>query len=298
MRKQNHNFFSPLRYPGGKGVLATFLKRLLEVNRLQDSHYIEPYAGGAGLAWSLLFTEYVRRVHINDVNIAVYSFWLSVLDSTEELCKMIRDTSVNMREYQKQRAIQNDPDNHTPLELGFSTFFLNRTNRSGIISGGVIGGQRQTGRWTIDARFNKDDLIRRVERIAKYRNRISLYRHDALKFLKQMTTKLPLNSVLFMDPPYYGRGKNLYLSCYQAHDHIQLARFITRKVTHPWLISYDDHPDVNTLYSGYPCIRYGLSYSAQSRYLGTEVMFFRSGIRIPTGPKLGSMHLTEASVPS
>ncbi|HAY93871.1 DNA adenine methylase, partial [Shewanella sp.] len=79
-------FYTPLRYPGGKGKLAYYLKALIQENNLLDCHYIEPFAGGAGVAFELLMQEYVRKVTINDIDPAIHAFWFSVLNHTDEFC--------------------------------------------------------------------------------------------------------------------------------------------------------------------------------------------------------------------
>src|SRR5690606_18341775 len=132
---------------------------LIEYNLLTDGHYVEPYAGGASVALSLLFNEYVQKIHINDYDFRIYAFWECVLNQTDELCEKIIETDVTIETWEKQKEIQQAPNNYNNLEIGFSTFFLNRTNRSGILKAGVIGGKNQNGDWKIDARFNKEDLI-------------------------------------------------------------------------------------------------------------------------------------------
>jgi DNA adenine methylase len=85
--------FTPLRYPGGKGKLAAYLKSIIEANRLHDGEYVEPYAGGAAIAFELLFQEYVSRIHINDLSRPIFSFWQAVLNDTNELCRLERISS-------------------------------------------------------------------------------------------------------------------------------------------------------------------------------------------------------------
>jgi DNA adenine methylase len=160
-------FNTPLRYPGGKGKLTGYIKLILNQNNLVGGHYVEPYAGGAGIALALLLDKYVSRIHLNDLNPAVHTFWRIVLDEPDALCKLISITDVTIEEWHKQKAIFADPKNHSPLEIAFSTFFLNRTNRSGIILGGVIGGKNQGGTWKLNARFNKPELIDRIDRVAR-----------------------------------------------------------------------------------------------------------------------------------
>src|ERR1039457_2650682 len=111
--------FTPLRYPGGKAKLAAYIKSLLKQNRLLDGEYVEPYAGGAAIALELLFHEYVARIHINDVSRPVYSFWKSVLRHTEALSKLIIDTGLTVKSWDKQKNILEHADDYDNLALGF-----------------------------------------------------------------------------------------------------------------------------------------------------------------------------------
>lgn len=274
-------YFTPLRYPGGKSKLAKFIQLIFEENRLLDGHYVEPYAGGAGIAFSLLFHEYATHVHINDLNRSVYAFWHSVLNETDNLCRLISDTPVTVSEWQRQKSIQNDLSNQSLLQLGFSTFFLNRTNRSGIISGGIIGGLQQFGEWKIDARYNKDALIARISKIARYRNRISLYNKDAIEFLTEITGTLPEKSLIYLDPPYYVKGQALYQNHYLHQDHVNLAFLVRRQLRQRWIVSYDHVQEIEQLYQDVRKITYHLSYSAADRYKGSEIIFFSDDLIIP-----------------
>lgn len=262
-------------------MLANFAKLLLSLNNLLDGHYVEIYAGGASVAWSLLFEEYVRHVHINDISKPVYAFWKSVLECTDELCGLIRDTPITMDEWYRQKSVQIEPDKHSALELGFSTFFLNRTNRSGILKGGVIGGKGQSGEWRMDARFKKEDLIARIQRIARYSNRVSIYNCDAERFIRSHLPNLPKRSLVYLDPPYYMKGEDLYENHYTHDDHVGIAGLVASKIKQPWVVTYDNTPKIIRLYKGYRSIKYDLSYSAQERYAGSEIMFFSQTLLIP-----------------
>lgn len=266
------SFHTPLRYPGGKGRLSQFMGELIEANGLTGGHYVEPYAGGAGIAIALLYLEYASRIHLNDLNRSIHSFWRCVLDDTEALCKLITDTRPTMDEWHKQRAVQSDP-NAPLLDLGFSTFFLNRTNRSGIVLGGVIGGKEQTGQWKIDARYNTSDLVRRIERIASYRSRISLYNLDAADLIRDVLPTLPRQSLVYLDPPYYVKGKGLYENHYTHSDHAKIAELVAT-IQQRWIVTYDNVEPIRTLYSAYHQEVFGLRYSAGSRYEGKEVMVY------------------------
>lgn len=297
MSRKRHSFTSPLRYPGGKGVLSNFMKFLLIDNDLLDGHYVELYAGGAAIAWPLLFGEYVRHVHLNDIDPAVFGFWSSVLYDTEGLCKLIREAPITMTTWHRQRAILERPSEYSRLELGFAAFYLNRTNRSGIMRGGVIGGKAQDGFWKMDARFNKEDLIARIIRIARYAARISLYNLDAAELLRQLMPTLPSRSLLYLDPPYYVKGKDLYEHHYKDGDHKEIADILTTLDGRAWVITYDAVPQVMKLYRGHHRLRYDLSYSAQERYRGSEMMFVSNAISkssVSDPSRVSLMHVQRA----
>lgn len=276
------NHASPLRYPGGKAKLTPFFKRLLELNRLCDGHYAEAYAGGSGLALSLLYAEYVRYVHINDLDRAVYAFWHSVLARTDDFCRLIERRPLNPDEWRRQRRIVESKNDADLFELGFAAFYLNRTSRSGIIaSGGMIGGNKQRGQWKLDARFNRAALVERVRRVASYKRRITLTRLDAIDFLCTMAIELPDNSLTYLDPPYFVKGqRRLYADFYKVGDHADVADTLAA-FPHRWVVSYDYAPEILTLYQNYGCFVYDLRYSAQDRYDGAETIFFSPDLKVP-----------------
>ena len=284
--------FTPLRYPGAKAKLAPYVKSLMKENRLLDGEYVEPYAGGAGIALELLFHEYVSRIHINDVSKHVYAFWKSVLDHTEEFSQLIVKTPLTVAAWDKQKRIFDNPADHGTIQLGFATFFLNRTNRSGILNGGIIGGRDQTGPWKIDARYNAKELVHRIEAIARMRDRIKLTRQDALRFLKAGISKWPQETLIYLDPPYYVKGRDLYYDFYEHKDHVRIANFINGSVIRQkWIVSYDNVQPIRSLYPASRHITYDIGYSARSASQGSEVMFFCDGLKVP--PLIGSIKLTE-----
>lgn len=275
------SFYSPLRYPGGKGKIANFIKQIFEKNILMDGVYVEPYAGGASIALALLFEEYASKIIINDFDRSIYAFWHSVLNETEKFCKLIDKTPVTIESWQQQKKIQQTKDSATLLKLGFSTFFLNRTNRSGIIKAGVIGGNNQEGNYKIDARFNKEDLKNRIIKIAQYKDRIELYNLDAIELVKQIRTTLPNKTLIYFDPPYYLKGKDLYVNHYKHEDHILVSEMINGLNEHKWLVSYDSTIEIKNMYKSKKQFEYGLNYSAVNATMGKEVMFYHKDIFIP-----------------
>jgi DNA adenine methylase len=287
--------YTPLRYPGGKGKLAAYIKRIMKENRLLDGEYAEPYAGGAAIALELLFHEYVSRIHINDLSRPVHAFWNSVLNETNRLCELVHDTPLTPKSWDKQKRIFAAENDHDDLALGFATFFLNRTNRSGILNGGIIGGRDQTGPWKIDARFNRDELIFRIESIAKMKQRICLTRMDALDFLKAGVPKWPAKTLIYLDPPYYVKGRELYYDFYQHEDHEAVAEFVTAKlIRQRWIVSYDNAAPIRDFYKGCQRLTYGLGYSARSVREGSEVIFFSDSLRVC--PLVGPFRLIRGSM--
>jgi DNA adenine methylase len=272
-------FDTPMRYPGGKGRLTQYVIDIIKLNKLIGGHYVEPYAGGAGVAISLLYLEYADHIHLNDLNKSVYAFWKSACDEPEALCKLVRDKPLTVAQWKKQKAIQTAKDVST-LELGFSTLYLNRTNRSGIINGGIIGGKNQTGKWKIDARFNREDLIRRIQKIGSYSPRITLHNMDAEQFITNELPNIPKRSLVYLDPPYFGKGSELYENHYQRKDHAVIAALVA-KIKQKWIVSYDNVRAIRKLYAGFEQETFGLRYSVHDRYRGREVMISCPGLKTP-----------------
>lgn len=272
---------SPLRYPGGKGKIANYIKLLLIENDLLGVEYVEPYAGGASVALSLLYEDFASHVHINDLNRGIYAFWRAALDQPDELCARIMDTPITVDEWKCQRSVQNMPEADT-IDLAFSTFFLNRTNRSGIIrNGGVIGGKNQDGQWKIDARYDKEGLCYRIQKVARFRSRITATRLDAANLIGQLTNQGEVERFFYLDPPYFVKGRDLYDDFYDETDHAAIAELI-QSIRTPWVVSYDAVPDILELYRSSRPTFYSLAYSASNRYQGSEVMFFSRSINAPS----------------
>jgi DNA adenine methylase len=273
--------FSPLRYPGGKGKLARFVAEIVRLNRLEDGLYVEPYAGGAAVACELLLTGLVRRIHINDLSKPVYAFWRSALDKTDELTRLISDTPLNVETWSKMKGVFGSPASASDLELGFATFYLNRTNRSGILNGGPIGGHAQTGRWGLDARFNRSDLIDRIHRIARARSRIQVTNLDATELLRSHSPRWTSKTLVYLDPPYFAKGPELYYNFYKPDDHASVAQAVHQLREVSWIVSYDDVTPIHRLYSAESWLQYQIGYSARRRTVGREAMFFSAALKIP-----------------
>lgn len=273
--------YSPLRYPGGKNKLSAFLAKICLDNNI-ISHYIEPYSGGASVALFLLLEGYITRITINDKDRSIYAFWHCVLNETDSLCQMIENAELSPSEWRKQRKIQFSKENHNLLELGFSTFYLNRTNRSGIILGGIMGGINQDGNYLMDCRFNKEDLINRIKKIASKKNKISLYNFDALDLIKKIQDDPNIdNCIYYFDPPYYNKADSLYLNHYKEFDHKIVSEKIKQIKNHKWIVSYDNVEEIQNLYSDCPKKEFSFKHTAYEIREGKEILFFSDNIKQP-----------------
>jgi DNA adenine methylase len=286
-----NRYKTPLRYPGGKQKLAPFILEIIVANNLVGGDYVEPYAGGAGVAVDLLLRDSVAQIHLNDSSPAIYAFWRSILRNTDEFCRRILGASLTIKEWKRQRYVLSHPSEFSQLDLGFSLFYLNRCNRSGILSGGVIGGLAQTGRWKIDARFPRNELIQRIEAIVRVKKRIVVKNLDAEEFIRDYVPQLSRKTLVYCDPPYYRDAGRLYLNHYKPQDHRRVAAVIQRQLKRPWLVSYDNAPEICACYSDRRCLRYRLQYNASAAYKGTEVFFFSDGLQLPARSMIPSIDL-------
>ena len=263
--------YSPLRYPGGKAKLYNLVQAIIAQYGKDVDTYVEPFAGGAGIAIGLLLNRQIDKIIINDINIGVYSFWDSVCNDTENLLRLIRNTDINVENFIQQKNIYKSETKHS-LELGFATFFLNRTCFSGVLDAGPIGGYKQTGKYLIDARYKRQELIKRIEQIAQFRSNIEIYNFDILDFVREVGDKKE-KTFTYFDPPYFVKGKALYTNFLDEEGHERIYKSIN-KVKTPWLLTYDNVDTIARIYKEYPQYEFNLLYTVNSKVnrIGTELM--------------------------
>lgn len=273
-------FYSPLRYPGGKNKLAKFVALICKKNNI-NGHYLEPYAGSASVALHLLINGYMKEITINDLDRGVFAFWHSIFNNTEKFCRKIKTTDITVENWRKFKKIHSN--NKAGLfDLGFATFFLNRTNHSGIIDGGIIGGLDQKSKYKINCRFNKDDLIERIKLIASFKKNIHLYNLDALKLIRKIQMhRGDKNTIFYFDPPYYLKGPSLYMNYYKENDHKKVSEEIKKMRGTQWIVSYDNVSQIKKLYSDFKKKEYTISHVAYEIREGKEVLFFSNNLIIP-----------------
>jgi DNA adenine methylase len=277
-------YLSPLRYPGGKGRLAGFVGRLIEAQPARAATYVEPFAGGAGVGLRLLFDEYVDDVVLNDLNPGIAAFWRAVFDDTDSFLELVAEANLTVEEWYHQRDRYRSGG--SDLELGFATFYLNRTNRSGILDARPIGGLEQTGKWLIDARFDKEKLARRVRVLARYASRVTICEEDGVGLVEGYLGDA--SSFIYADPPYLVEGDDLYLDAVSWEDHQRLAALL-KSANVGWFLTYDaDSRITNDLYFGLRCAVFQTSHTAATQHVGQEYAVFADSLQVPSLRGLGS----------
>lgn len=270
---------SPLRYPGGKAAMTNLLHAIRDLNSLNGHAVAEPFAGGAGASLSLLYLRETHEVHINDLDPAICDFWHSAVHDSSALITHLDKASVSVEEWRRWRDVYRD-ENASRLDRGFAAFYLNRCNRSGIIkNGGVIGGLEQRGAWKIDARFNKDTLRARLERLAEEQERIFVSGLDGIEFIRAMDAE---STFFFVDPPYFNKGPLLYLNGLDSEYHEQLAENLKGMSKAAWVLTYDDCAEIRDLYREWANVHpFSLRYSARKRREGQELLITPKWLQLP-----------------
>lgn len=275
MQNNKVSFYSPLRYPGGKNGLYPFVSNLIKENNYSQKAYAEPYAGGCGLALKLLFEGIVDDIYLNDLDYSIYSFWYTILNQAEKFCEWIETLEISIDNWHFYKTIFNNTTRYSSFEIAQATFYLNRTNVSGVLKGGVIGGQNQNGKYKIDARFNKIKLIEKIKLIYSKRNNIHFYNLDAIDFLRNIKN---IDSIfIYLDPPYYLKGSELYMNFYKPTDHIQLYNYLN-EIDSDFILSYDNNDFIKEIYRGFKIYSFDISQSTSNK-VGKEIIVFSESLK-------------------
>lgn len=282
---------SPLRYPGGKARLANFIGIAIQNLGIPNCTYVEPFAGGAGVALSLLLSGTVENIVINDYDKAIYSFWRAIKQEPGALIQKIWDTPLTIDEWRRQKEIYQTSTAYS-LDLAFATLFLNRTNRSGILNAGPIGGYSQSGDWKLDVRFDKDAIISKIATIAERKKNIAVYNKDIISLLRNYTTAWGNNVFFYFDPPYYNKGQKLYKNFFTHYDHKRIRDVIVQEIVSPWIITYDDVSEIENLYADFTIQRFDLTYSAANKGTASELIIFSDTQWCPTQEQLANSKIS------
>lgn len=267
---------SILRYPGGKTQLAKFVSNLITINKMKKTIYCEPFSGGSGISMELLLTNKVDSIILNDLDPSIYSIWFAILHDTDKLIDEVQSMHITMDEWYRQKDIYSELKD-IPIynfRLAVSALFLNRTNRGGIITGGPIGGREQKSKYSLDCRFNKSGIVNKIHAIASQSHRIRLYMSDAKNLIKDVLLQESTEQLFtFFDPPYYKQGQALYKNAFNHDDHVALSEAIKMMNEYKWIATYDECPEIQSIYTDYHLYTYKLRYSVNQFREANEYLF-------------------------
>lgn len=267
---------TPLRYPGGKSQLRPLIRDIFEFTAAEFRSYVEPFCGGAGIAMDLLLGQRVEHVWLNDLDPGIYSFWSAVIEENQRLTEWIDKVDVSVSEWDRQRSViaESSQDCGYDFELGAAYFYMSRTNRSGVIKGGMIGGRAQSGKYKLDCRFNKHNLVQLIQEIGKQKDSITVSNVDGAALIRTgLSRELnPSETILFADPPYVNKSGGLYLNTFSPEDHSNLCKALRSSPLPYWLATYDDDPLIRNLYGDFGIYSMPIRYSASSRRVEHELL--------------------------
>lgn len=275
---------SPLRYPGGKSDFVATAFEIFEKSGFTGLPVVEPYAGSAAVSLGLLDFGLTSHVTLLERDPLLYCFWASVFDRPDELIAAFQDLPITIDTWHRLRPLLlvEKPNKRQFLEVGLAGLFFNRTNFSGILNAGPIGGKGQRSKYKVDCRTNKDEIISRLLALAMFSGKVDVHFGDAIDFIKKNSKS---NSCFYyLDPPYFTKGELLYRHHYGVREHQQLAAALDT-VEFPWLLSYDDHHVIEFLYRNHYLSRLAFRYSAHSPKNHQELLI--SSFELP----LSDMHL-------
>ncbi len=271
---------SPLRYPGGKTILYEKVKNIINKNISAKCTYVEPFAGGCGLALKLLFNSNVEKIIINDYDYAIYCVWDSILNNAEQYIEKINNINIDIEEWNRQRYIYENKQDYSKIDVAIATLFLNRTNISGVIKGGPIGGINQNGKYKIDCRFNKKTLTDKIMKIYSYKDKIELYNMEANEFIEKVITNRKEKLFIYLDPPYFQKGPILYKNFFNKENHKELSNVIKKYLdNYKWIITYDNNETIKEMYDNYRIEIFDLPYSAGNNKNGKEIMIYSNMLK-------------------
>ena len=232
--------------------MLDYIERFILSNKIQPEVIIEPFAGSAAISLGLLALNKVKKALLNDIDPFITSFWRAVFEYNDELVSKIEEVDVTLEMYkllkQHMRENKQSTNNENIVENALTFLFINRTNFSGIIKGGPLGGIAQRSKYKIDCRFNKKDIVSRIRWLRQFKGRVEVYNEDGIDFLKKIVKQnWSSNLLLYIDPPYYNSGKYLYNYYFTDEEHNQLASLLSM-IEQPWLLSYDDSEFIKHLY--------------------------------------------------
>ena len=258
------------RYPGGKGKLSDQILRtiLAFYEKYPGLEYREPFIGGGSIGLRLLQNPVIQKAWLNDFDAGIIALWKSVNAFPEELCKAVRKFKPSTKAfYAFKKKLTATAKFSDDVEFGLAKLAIHQISYSGLgtMSGGPLGGRSQKSEYGIDCRWRPDLLCRKI---------LALHHHFQSKKLRftncdfqKLTDTINLGEqpkiFLYLDPPYYEKGQELYQHGFTHDDHVRLAKSL-KNTSQPWLLSYDDHPAIRELYDFAEMVKVPITYTINS----------------------------------
>lgn len=246
-----------IRYPGSKAKLAKELFQMFppELHSLWSQslgfEYREPFFGAGAVGFDVLqMISHSCTAWLNDADPGMVALWRSVQTNPQRLCDMIHTFKPSAEKFYEYKE-QDDAEIADEVERGFVKLALHRLSFSGLgyRAGGPIGGAtQQSSKYNVSCRWNPERMISDVvslhKRMKRFRGRVRITCGDFMPLIADA----PKGSFIYLDPPYYDKGPQLYKFSMTHDDHVRLANAL-RECKATWVLSYDDHDAIRELYS-------------------------------------------------
>ncbi len=245
------------RYPGGKSKLRNQITNKLNLLSTEKGlEYREPFFGGGSIGLRLLQDKAdLSKIWVNDFDPGVASLWTSLIRHPDQLKFWVKKFTPSVAKFDefKNELTQNNPVLNTEkqiVEFGFKKLAIHQISYSGLgtKSGGPLGGRDQKSDYKIDCRWSPDYICKKIDALNIKFKKLSV-RNDCCTQLdfSDLINDTKMDALIYLDPPYYDKGNDLYQCGFQEKDHIRLADCL-KKTKHKWLLSYDDCKEVRDLY--------------------------------------------------
>ena len=278
---------TPLRYPGGKTWLLDYVKAFARFHKLSSTTIVEPYGGSASISVGLIRSQLVTDATVCERDPLIVAFWNVAIHRNEELIEYLSSLEINMETwYGLRRYLDLEKTNlQNELEAAGAFLFFNRTNYSGIIKGGPLGGKKQLSKYKLNCRFNKGRIADKIRSLKALEDKLKIIQIDGLEYMKNHALQSPDNVFFYVDPPYYGAGKDLYRFYFTDFDHQQLSAFLTGTEI-PWLLSYDDAEFIRNLYQKKSNLPVYTDYQSGHLRRGVKELLISNYVIPPASPNV------------
>lgn len=239
---------SPFRYPGGKSKLIDYL--YLHLNYSKTKKLVSPFTGGGSFELAMLDAGVVEHLHLNDLDTGIFSFWWVVKHMPFALIERLQTITPTHKDFfEAQSIIKEDYRGVDVVEAAWASLLVNRLAYSGIYKANPLGGKKGT-RKALLSRWNPIELEKRIMHIHQLSERITVTQENALELIEE--AYWDGESTIFIDPPYFEKGKDLYHCYYTEKDHIELSHLLD-SLYHGCpgadiIVTYNYHEWIDNLY--------------------------------------------------